>query len=67
MAGASRPPGFTRAVREFHRVIMIVKPEDLSGADRAALRALYRDLVMLARASTPPALRVFPPLPTTRR
>lgn len=66
VAGASRPPGFTRAVREFHRVIMIVKPEDLSGADRAALRALYRDLVMLARASTTPVPRVFPPLPGAR-
>src|SRR5262249_19550549 len=52
VVGGSRPPGFTRAVREFHRVIMIVRPEDLSGADRAALRALFRDLVMLARAST---------------
>jgi ParB/RepB/Spo0J family partition protein len=62
-AGASRPPGFTRAVREFHRVIMVVRPEDLSGADRAALRALFRDLVLLGRASTTPTPRVFPPLP----
>ncbi|MBV9325895.1 MAG: ParB/RepB/Spo0J family partition protein [Chloroflexi bacterium] len=65
--GDSRPPGFTRSVREFHRVIMIVRPEDLSGADRAALRALFRDLVLLARASTTPGPRVFPPLPGGRR
>jgi ParB family chromosome partitioning protein len=65
-AGASRPPGFTRAVREFHRVIMNVRPEDLSAADRSALRALFRDLVLLARASTTPVPRVFPPLPRGR-
>jgi ParB-like chromosome segregation protein Spo0J len=65
-AGASRPPGFTRVVREFHRVIMVVRPEDLSAADRSALRALFRDLVLLARASTTPAPRVFPPLPRAR-
>src|SRR5262249_42161672 len=64
--GGSRPPGFTRAVREFHRAIMIVRPEELSGADRAALRALFRDLVLLARASTTPMPRVFPPLPGAR-
>jgi ParB family transcriptional regulator, chromosome partitioning protein len=64
--GASRPPGFTRAVREFHQAIMVVRPEDLSAADRAALRALFRDLVLLARASTTPAPRVFPPLPGAR-
>jgi ParB/RepB/Spo0J family partition protein len=66
VVGASRPPGFTRVVREFHRVIMIVRPEDLSAADRAALRALFRDLVMLARASTTAAPPVFPPLPNVR-
>ncbi|MBV9580936.1 MAG: hypothetical protein JO057_20335 [Chloroflexi bacterium] len=30
-------------------MIMIVRPEDLSAADRSALRALFRDLVLLAR------------------
>jgi hypothetical protein len=66
VGGASRPPGFTRAVREFHRAIVVVRPEDLSAADRAALRALFRDLVMLARVSTTPGPRVFPPLPGAR-
>ena len=66
LVGASRPPGFTRAVREFHRVIMIVRPEDLSAADRSALRALFRDLVLLGRASTTPVPPVFPPLPAVR-
>jgi ParB family chromosome partitioning protein len=59
----SRPVGFTRLVREFHRVIMVVRPEDLSAADRSALRALFRDFVLLARSSTTAAPAVFPPLP----
>jgi ParB family chromosome partitioning protein len=62
-AGASRPRGFTRAVRDFHRVIMVVRPEDLSAADRSALRSLFRDLVLLARASATPRSRIYPPLP----
>jgi ParB/RepB/Spo0J family partition protein len=53
----------TRVVREFHRIIMQIQAEDLSTADRAALRALFRDLVLIARASTTPAPRIFPPLP----
>ena len=59
----SRPPGFTRAVREFHRLLVAVQAPDLTAADRAALRALFRDLAMLARASTTLTPRVFPPLP----
>jgi ParB/RepB/Spo0J family partition protein len=62
--GGQRPPGFTRAVREFHRMVLAVRIEDLSQADKAALRALFRDLVMLARATTNQRARVFPPLPT---
>jgi len=58
-----RPRGLTRAVREFHGLIAGVQPSDLTAADRAALRALYRDLVMLARAPLTPQPRVFPALP----
>jgi ParB family chromosome partitioning protein len=60
----SRPRGFTSSVRTFHRLLSTVQAEDLTGADRAALRALFRDLVMLARASTTSSARVFPPLPS---
>jgi hypothetical protein len=59
-----RPRGLTRAIREFHRLISEVKATDLTPSDRAALRALFSDLVMLARSSTTPAPPVFPPLPT---
>jgi ParB family chromosome partitioning protein len=60
-----RPRGFTRAVREFHRLLIGIQPEDLTPSDRSALRALFRDLQMLARAPTTRAERVFPPLPAT--
>jgi ParB/RepB/Spo0J family partition protein len=60
----ARPRGFTRAVREFHRLIMSIQAVDLTESDRSALRALFRDLVMLARASSTPSNRVFPPLPS---
>jgi ParB/RepB/Spo0J family partition protein len=60
----TRPPGFTRAVRAFHRMILAVQREDLTPADRAALRALFRDLVIMARARTVQSPRVFPPLPS---
>jgi ParB/RepB/Spo0J family partition protein len=62
-APASRPPGFTRLVREFHRAVNAVRAEDLSVADRSALRSLFRDLVLLARTPTTPRQRVMPPLP----
>jgi ParB family transcriptional regulator, chromosome partitioning protein len=66
--GASvRPRGFTRAIREFHRLISDLHAADLTSSDRAALRALFRDLLVLARAPTRPAPPVFPPLPTLRR
>jgi ParB family chromosome partitioning protein len=58
-----RPQGFTSAIRAFHRLISELDAHDLTPSDRAALRALFRDLVFLARATptrTPP---VFPPLP----
>jgi ParB family chromosome partitioning protein len=60
-----RPKGITRAVREFHRLLLGVQPEDLTPSDRAALRALFRDLVLLARAPERRGGRVFPPLPTS--
>jgi ParB family chromosome partitioning protein len=60
-----RPRGFTREVREFHRLILNLSAEALTTADRAALRSLFRDLVLLARAPTVPRRPVFPELPTT--
>jgi ParB family chromosome partitioning protein len=61
---ADRPTGFTRAIREFHRLIVNVRAQDLTSADRAALRSLFRDLVMLARAPAERRAPVIPPLPT---
>ncbi|MBV9169398.1 MAG: ParB/RepB/Spo0J family partition protein [Chloroflexi bacterium] len=59
-----RPKGFTRAVREFHRLLITVQAGDLTSTDRAALRALFRDLQMLARAPATRSEPVFPPLPS---
>jgi hypothetical protein len=61
--GGLRPRGFTRAVREFHHMLLAVRIEDLSPADRSALRSLFRDLVVLARA-TADKQPVFPALPS---
>ncbi|MDQ6674854.1 MAG: ParB/RepB/Spo0J family partition protein [Chloroflexota bacterium] len=58
-----RPKGLTRAVREFHALLMGISSEHLTHADRAALRALFRDLVLIARAPATPRQRVFPALP----
>jgi ParB-like chromosome segregation protein Spo0J len=58
-----RPRAFTRAIREFHDLIRTVEATDLTESDRSALRALYRDLSMLARAATTRRAPVFPPLP----
>jgi ParB family transcriptional regulator, chromosome partitioning protein len=58
-----RPPGLTRAIREFHQLIERLEPGQMNEADRSAFRSLYRDLTMLARAPTTPRQRVFPPLP----
>src|SRR5579884_464775 len=35
-----RPRGFTRVIREFHRMITTLRAQDLTPSDRAALRAL---------------------------
>jgi ParB/RepB/Spo0J family partition protein len=61
---AGRPRGFTRVIRDFHNAIKSVEATHLTDADRGALRALFRDLTMLARASTTRQSPVFPPLPT---
>jgi ParB/RepB/Spo0J family partition protein len=61
----ARPSGLTRAIREFKALLGAVQAADLTPADRAALRALYRDLVMIARAPVTPQRQVFPALPTT--
>jgi ParB-like chromosome segregation protein Spo0J len=63
----ARPRGFTRAIREFHRMINVLQAQDLTQADRAALRALFRDLQLLARAPKTPQPRVFPRLPVVSR
>jgi ParB/RepB/Spo0J family partition protein len=63
IGATGRPRGLTRAIREFHQQIMQVRAEDLTRTDRAALRSLFRDLVLLARASAAPQARVFPKLP----
>jgi ParB family chromosome partitioning protein len=62
----SRPPGFTRKIREFYRTILTIRSEDLTSPDRSAMRALFKALVMLARAQTTPRPTVFPPLPEQR-
>jgi ParB-like chromosome segregation protein Spo0J len=62
----SRPPGFTRKVREFYRTMLTIRSEDLTPADRSAMRALFKALVMLARAQTTATPPVFPPFPKAR-
>jgi hypothetical protein len=42
-------------------------PHNLSAVDRSALRSVFRDLVLLARAPTESLQRVIPPLPTSTR
>jgi ParB family chromosome partitioning protein len=67
-AGVSpvRPRGLTQAIRQFHRLLLEVRTDDLTSADRSALRSLFRDLVLLARTPTGPREQVFPALPKTR-
>jgi len=64
LALSGRPPGLTRAIREFHHLLDRVQPGELTSSDRSALRSLYRDMTMLARAPTTPGPRILPPLPT---
>src|SRR5262249_30255244 len=61
-----RPPGLTRMIREFYRTILSIRAEDLTSADRSALRSVFKALAILARAPTPPREPVFPPLPAAR-
>jgi ParB family transcriptional regulator, chromosome partitioning protein len=62
-AATARPKGLTAAIRQFHRLVLNLQAEELTQADRSALRSLFRDLVMLARAPSQRGARVFPPLP----
>ena len=66
-ASSRRPPGFTRAIRDFHRLINELQAKDLTPSDRAALRALFRDLLVLARAPATSGPPVFPPLPAVSK
>jgi ParB family chromosome partitioning protein len=59
----ARPRGLTRAIREFHDLLSALHAADLTNSDRAALRSLFRDLTLLARAPTTRQAPVFPPLP----
>ncbi len=64
--GASSPMPSGRlllAIRDFHRLILDLRAEDLTQADRAALRTLFRDLVLLARSPTTLTPRGVPALP----
>jgi ParB/RepB/Spo0J family partition protein len=63
---SSRPAGLTRKIREFYRTILALRSEDLTPADRSAMRTLFNGLVMLARAETTPKPAVFPPVPNQR-
>jgi len=60
-----RPRGLTQAIRQFHQLVLELRTEDLTDADRGALRSLFRDLVLLARATSTPRPPVFPELPKT--
>jgi hypothetical protein len=46
-----RTPALTRAIREFRKLIANLSPAQLSMADRAAFRRLYRELSILASAA----------------
>ncbi len=60
-----RPRSLTQAIRQFHQLVLEIRTEQLNQAERAALRSLFRDLVLLARAPTAPREPVFPSLPKT--
>ena len=60
-----RSRGLTQAIRQFHRLVLEIRTEDLTQAERAALRSLFRDLLLLARAPTGAREPVFPSLPKT--
>lgn len=59
--------GLSRRVMALRQELRDVQLEDLSDRDRAALRHLFNELAMLARAKpTATRERVFPPLPAAR-
>jgi ParB/RepB/Spo0J family partition protein len=61
----SRPAGFTRMVRDFYRTILTIRTDELTPADRSALRTLFKALVELARVQTTARPQVFPALPVS--
>src|SRR5216683_4924836 len=63
---ASRPPIFTRQIQQFYRTTLTIHTEDLTSANRSALRTLFKALVVLARAQTTPRAPVFSPVPTVK-
>jgi ParB/RepB/Spo0J family partition protein len=60
---AVRPRSLTQAIRQFHRLVLEIRTDELSQAERSALRSLFRDLLLVARAPTGPREPVFPSLP----
>jgi ParB family transcriptional regulator, chromosome partitioning protein len=61
-----RPRGLAGHVLRLRDELRAVQPEALTEADRRALRLLFKELAMLARAK-PGSARVFPPIPEPRR
>jgi ParB family chromosome partitioning protein len=62
---SSRPAGLTRRVLDMRTLLRDVDPSDLTEADRRAMRLLFADLSLLARAPTQRRQRVFPDLPAS--
>jgi len=62
---STRPPGLTRQVLDMRTLLRDIEPSDLTEADRRALRLLFSDLTMLARAPTQRRGRIFPALPAS--
>jgi hypothetical protein len=63
---SERPEGFTRIIRDFYRLVLTIRAEDLTAADRSALRSLFKAMAMLARTPATAQPPVIPPLPTPR-
>src|SRR5579871_796177 len=59
-AGAS---SLIRAIRQFNGLVLEIHSQQLSPTERSAMRSLFRDLVLLARAPTGPREPVLPSLP----
>jgi ParB family chromosome partitioning protein len=62
-----RRPGLSRRVQDLRKELRDVQPEKLTELDRAELRRLFNELVLLARAAPSTGRHpVFPPLPVSR-